>query len=332
MSSLGLGLAVATPLLLLGCGPYSEVGQKLDVALTFATAETFVAASGTEARILVLGRDAGGAPSGFALSALELPQAAGLSGRTYEGSWSENGQGLDLQVQLDYEMPDERGEDLLSRLGSTRTSVDRTLAFTTVRSGDTLTLTGDPAWAGTYLLLTDALGQLGSATAADVGCQFLVANLAVLTSQIRIIGFGGPGMLQYSTAFTYVGTLAGGVKVGLTGGLLSPKTTITYSAFSDFSGVTLAGNQITFANAGGNGHMEGTVAFTFAPTVNGIPGAEETGTILYGQPGGGGDAIQIGDGYVSGGEYVVTLWNGVSATVDPVAPPATSLAACLGLP
>jgi len=312
--------------LALGCGPYAEVGQKLDVALTFASAQSYVTAPGTEARILVLGRDASGSPSGFALSSLELPQAAGISGRTLEGSWSESGGSLVLKVMLDYEMPDERGEGLLNRAGSTRTSVNQTKTLGAVTSGDTLTLSGDSTWEGTYVLLTDALAALGTSTAADADCAFLVANLAVLTSEVRIIGFGGPGMLQYNSPFTYVGTLSGGVEVGLSGGLFTTSTTdINYMSFSDFSGVSLDGEQITYADSGGNGHMQGTVAFTFEPTTNGAPGTEVTGSIKY-------DAVQIGSGVASGGTYLVALAGGGTDNIDPVTAPAESLASCLALP
>jgi hypothetical protein len=322
---LGLRSASTALLVLLACGPYAEVGEKLDVAMTFTTAETFIAAPGTEVRLLVLGHDGSGSASGFALSSLELPQAAGVSGRTLEGTWSETPSELTLQASLDYEMPDERGEGLLDRAGSVRNSVDETIPLSAVRSGDTLTLTGNTDWAGDYVLLTDALGTLGTATAGDAACAFLVANLAVMTSEVRIIGFGGPGMLQYSSPFTYVGTLSGGVRVALAGGLFSPVTTITYSDFSDFSGVSIDGDQITYANSGGNGHLQGTVNFTFSPTLSGAPAPQVTGSIGY-------DAIEISNGYVSGGDYAVSMAGGGTTSVDPVSAPVETVASCLGLP
>jgi hypothetical protein len=304
-------------------GPYAQVGQKLDVAETFASGETWISYVGTEIHLLVLGRDRGGAPIGFALSSFDVSETAGVSGRMLRGTWSEASGTLRLAERLEYTMPDERDKGLLNRAGSQRNDVDRSLVLSAARTPTTLALGGDAAWAATYALLPAALANLGTATADDAACAFHLANLAVMTSQVRIIGFGGPGMLQYHNPQDFVGTLSGFVHVKT--GVPSP-TDITFDGYSDFSGVELDGLQHTNAGLSGDGDMAGTVDFTFRP--DGAPPIH--GTILYGD--GGPDSLQIKNGIAVSGHYLVTFDDGVSAKVSPVGPPTPNIAKCLGLP
>jgi hypothetical protein len=206
--------------------------------------------------------------------------------------------------------------------------VDEPLALVASRSGAQLTLTGDAPLAGSYLALEVALARVGVSTARDAACAFHVANLAVVSSEVRILGFGGPGMTQYSTPATFVGVVSGSVRVE-EHGLFTSTTNITYSGFSDFPGVVIDGTQNTVADASGNGHMWGDVQLALAPAA---PAPAVTGTIGYGVQAGGGNSIVISGGVAGGGHYEVTLGGGGAALVDPVAPPAPSLGDCLSLP
>jgi hypothetical protein len=316
---------------LLSCGPYAELAQKLDVGLTIASGETWIAATGSEVRVLVLGDpDPVSGAAAFAFTASSLPIAAGVSAWATQGSWS--GKATDPSLTLHerylYRMADERGTALLNRHGTTRDDVSTALTFGQSRGGGQLVLTGDASIAGTYVLLTEAMANLGTSTSADAACAFHLANLAVLSSQVRIIGFGSAGMTQYQTAATFRGTLTGDVLVSVHGSL-SATTNITYSNFADFVGVRIDGTQTTHVNAGGNGSMSGVVTFALTPQVGGAATQppEIDGSIDYGA-----DAIQISSGSASGGHYVVTLAGGGAASVDPVAPPSPSVVTCLGLP
>jgi len=323
-------LALLAAAALAGCiGPYAEVGQKLDVAMTFASGETWIAYAGTNVHLLVLGHDRDGRPSGFTLSSFDVRETAGVSGEMLAGSWSEVPGTLRLSARFDYTMPDERGTGLLNRSGSQRKDIDRTLALSADRGPTTLALSGDGAWAGTYALLPDALARLGTATDADGACAFHLANLAVMTSQVRIIGFGSANMLQYNNAQDFVGWLSGSVHVHT--GLPSP-TDITFRTYADFTGVELDGNQHTDTGFSGDGHMEGTVAFTFRPHPAGAatPSPPIHGTILYGD--GGPDSLQIRNGVAAGGHYLVTFDDGTAVKVSPVGPPTPTIAECLQLP
>jgi len=330
MNGRSRGLAALVAVALGGCGPYAELGQKLDVGGTFS-GEVWIAAAGPEARVLVLGEPAAGAATPFAFTSMAIPIAAGVSGWAVQGTIEGGPADATLTVveKLRYALDDERGTPLLNRHGSTRESIDRTLSFGQRRSGEQLVLTGDATMAGTYVRLAQAMTRLVASTPADAACAFHLANLAVLSSQVRIIGFGSAGMSQYQTPATFQGTFTGSVRVAVRG-TLSVTTDITYAGFSDFPGVRLDGTQTTHVNSGGNGYMSGVVAIALLPAA-GSP--ELDGTIGYGPGANVGDAIQISGGSPSGGRYHVTLGGGGAvATVDPMASPSPSLATCLGLP
>lgn len=322
---------LATLLALAGCGPYGVLGQKLDVGLVVGSGETFIAASGSDVRVLFLGDpDPLTGVSQFAFTDSSLPIAAGVAVSTTQGTFtgSASDPSLSLHELLLYQMPDERGTPLLNRGGARRTNVDTTLTFGQSRTGNELTLTGDASIAGSYLLLPEAMAILGSTSATDAACAFHLANLAVLSSEVRIIAFGSAGMSTYRTSATFRGTRSGSVGVSVHG-VSSVTTTITFSGFSDFEGVTIDGAQITHVDSGGNGAMSGILSLTLQPAVSGAATEppEIDGTIDYGA-----DAIQITSGSPTGGQYVLTLAGGGTTTVDPVAPPSPTVATCLGLP
>jgi hypothetical protein len=223
----------------------------------------------------------------------------------------------------------------VNRVGSQRDDTARTLHVTARRDAGRLAVTGDPLLAGTYAGLADALRNLGTRTERDAACAYQVASLGVESSEVRIIGFGGAGMLQYQRAETYVGTVAGSVRVSMSG-YVQNTTRIEYAGFSDQGNVVLTGPQITDADPGGNGHMSGVVAFTLAPAAldPSAAGTPITGTIDYGGAGNPGDAVQISSGNPSGGFYVTSIDGGGTARVaaTAVTVPSPSVADCLALP
>ncbi len=316
-----------------GCGPYTELAQKLDVGAVIAGGETWISAPGSEVRVLLLGSPgSAGSPAPFAFTSMSIPIAAGTAAWSAQGTWtgSASDPSITLRERLLYRMDDESGTPVLNRHGSTRSDVDVTLTFSQSRAGGQLVLTGDPSISGTYVLLPEALARLGSSSPSDAACAFHVANLAVLSSQVRILGFGGALMTQYKTPASFLGTMSGTVDVAVHG-FTSVTTDITYTQFSDFGGVRIDGTQTTHSDASGNGSMSGTMTLAFSPLPS-PPAQELDGAISYGSSDDPGDAIQISGGSVSGGNYVVTLAGGGSAKVSPVGAPSPSVAECLGLP
>lgn len=315
-------LAVASAALLAGCGglgPYADVGQKLDVGLRLTGGEAWVSVADPDVRILVLGRTPDGLPSQFAFSVLSVPVGAGISNHTLQGYWQEHDKMI-LTEQTDYTLPNERSVGLNSRFGSRRRDdVNRVFVLDTTRT-DRLTLGGDPTFAGTYTPLGTALAHLGTATASDAACAYYVANLTVMTAQVRILGFGGPAMVQYRSPETFEGTISGAVRVGMSGDILAPDVRIDFQSLVDFPGVQLDGAQLTHTDSGGNGRTEGTVRFTIQPAA---PAPALTGAVLY--------DLDITNGFAGGGQYHIAIDGGASGTASPITAPSPPIATCLGL-
>lgn len=334
LAALGAALAAA----LGGCGRYAELAQKLDVTARIA-GDTWVAAgaSRTETRLLLVGApDASGAAP-FQFTDISAPVhadgTAGTAVLAYQGTWTETGAGdATLRIAHTYSMPDESGVGILSRLGARRSDDPRTIRVAVARAGGRLTITGDPSLSGTYVGLTEAMRVLGTTTARDAACAYQMFSLAIQSSEVRIIGFGGAGMTQYQRPETYVGTVAGTVRVAMTG-TTTVTTTITYAGFQDQGGIVVDGPQVTTSSWGGDGHMAGVMSYTLTPLpVDPASAVTLTGTLDYGGAGNPADAVQITNGNTSGGVYVSTLSGGVTARVSATAPPDPSPADCLALP
>ena len=320
-----LGLALAW---LAGCGPYAQVGQRLDAGLTVANSEGWIAASGTQVRILILGKDDAGAPASFSYSELDASSGAGGAGgpahpnRTLQGTWSESGGGIGLVTHTEFRLPDERAFKLTDRLGARRDDgLNRSVRLDATRAGNRLTLAGDPAFAATYLPVSEALQHLASATAADAACGFYVANLGVMTAQVRILYFGSALMVQYTSAQDFIGTLSGDVGVYMNG--LGGDVSITFNHLSDIPGITLDVAQVTTSDLGGNGFTRNRLSFTLQPDPLDAAGPRITGSIDYN--------LVITSGTATGGTYTITLGGGATAVTDPVSAPQPPVASCLGL-
>ena len=318
------------------CGLYAQLAQKLDVTARVA-GDTWIAAAGpdrSEIRVLLVGKpDADGAAP-FAFTAMQIPISCGTSAITFQGTWTEVGASgvTTLHVAHAYTLPDERSVPVLSRRGAWRDDTPFTISLTVTRGGGQLDVAGDARLSGTYVPLGQALAALGTATEQDAACAFQIANLGIFSSEVRIIGFNGPGMTQYQQPETYVGTVAGSLRISMSG-FLQNSTTIVYSAFEDQGGVRVDGPQYTNADSGGDGSMSGVMTFALTPLApDGSAGAPITGAIDYGGAGNPADAIQISSGNAAGGVYVVTTDGGGSARVSPVTAPSPSAADCLGLP
>jgi hypothetical protein len=335
----GRAVLLAVTLALGGCGRYAELAQKLDVTARVA-GDTWIAAVGSsqsEVRVLLVGKpDANGVAS-FAYSSIQIPITRSSSAFTFQGTWTEVGASgaTTLEVLHEYTLPDESSVGPFSRVGAQREDAVLTIPLTVTRTAGQLVVAGDQRLAATYVPLGQALAQLGTATARDAACAFQVANLGIDTSEVRIIGFGGVGMSQYQTPATYIGTVAGSLRVSLSLNALTfaSTTTIVYSGFEDLGGVVVDGPQVTSANGGGDGSMSGVMTFALTPLApDGSALAPITGTIDYGGAGNPANAIQITNGTATGGVYVISIDGGGTAQVPPQTAPSPSVAECLALP
>lgn len=280
--------------------------------------------------LLIAKPDANGIAA-FAFTSMPNPPAvAAPAATTLQGTWTEFGSAgaVTLRVAHTYVLKDESSVGLLSRRGSSRDDTQYTIPITVGRDGVRLVVSGADSLAGTYVPFVETLAVLGTATERDAACAFQIFNLAIRSSEARIIGFGGPGMTQYLHSETYVGTVAGSVRVSLSGGLSGSTTTIAYSGFEDFGGVRVSGPQVTSADSGGDGHMSGTMTFTIMPMpMDPAAASTITGTVDYG-------GIRISNGNASGGAYLSSIDGGATAQVDGAATAvfSPSAADCLALP
>lgn len=332
-----LALAIAA----LSCGPYPDVAQRLDVTARVA-GDTWIAAVGdrTELRVLIVGAPQGDGTVRFAFASVHVKLARGDAVFQRQGRWIEVGSSgaTTLHVEHTYSMPDESGESILRRRGTYRSDDAYDVPVTVTRGGGRLVVSGNADVAGTYVPLVEALGALATRTPQDqAACAFHVANVGVLMSQGRIIGFGGPGITQYRSAESFVGTVAGTLRISatLSGGFPPDHSTVTqeYSGFQDNGGVRLDGPMVADADSGGNGHMSGVVTVTITPAAaDGTPGAPITGTIDYGGAGVPANALQLVNGNAEGGYYTLAIAGGGTALVQPQTPPSPSVSDCLGLP
>ncbi len=335
-------IAIALGLSAAGCGPYAEIAQKLDVTARVA-GDTWIARGGPdEIRILLVGKPSSEGAAPFSFSSVHVPVSAGTAVYTFQGTWTEVGSAgaTTLSVEHEYTYPDESSIGILQRVGTTRSDDGFQLRLTVARSAGQLVVTGDGRLAGTYVPLAETLGRVGTAvTGSDAAaCAFQIANLGMLRSEGRIIGFGGPGITQYLQAEQYVGTVSGSLEISaeLSGGYPIPthsKVTIRYAAFQDIGGVTVDGPMVTDADSGGNGVMSGRMTFAFSPiAADGTLGTPITGWIDYGGAGDPALAIQIVGGNPVAGSYIVAVDGGGTAQVPTATAPSPSVPQCLALP
>jgi hypothetical protein len=331
---LGAAVTLAVAAGLGACGPYAQLAQKLDVTAQIA-GDTWIAAVGpgrSGTRILLVARPDANGNARFAFS--DLPGGANATTTTLQGTWLETGSAGDVTLRVDhsYTLPGDGS-------GARRDDSARVLHLTANRDqAGRLVLSGNPALAGTYAGFADALRNLGTAAEISAACAFLIPNLAVMTSEIRIIGFGGNAMFQYQRPATFVGTVAGSVDVALDVSLTgnSAHTTIRYAGFQDFGGVTLDGPQITDTSLAANGHMSGVVRFALSPAPVDPAGVATPilGSIDYGSADPG-NAVVINGGDPVGGSYLMSIEGGLSGSLVPVTfvnTPSSAVADCLSLP
>ncbi len=323
--------ALAALLLLSGClsAPYPNLFERLDFGNQLS-GDTWVSYAdtpdGEEVRVLVLGAPTAEAPvPRFSFTAVR-PRSV----RKLQGTWAASAAqpSVVFSVELVFEMPDESQRPVTQRVGATRRQVSYDEPLDASLAGQNLVLSGGSGELdGTYTLFAQALAALGGPAGVTPACAFRVFNLTILSSQVRIPGFNGTSIIQYTTPATFVGEVAGSVRIGVSS-VLSPLTEITYTDFVDFPGAGVEGTQSTRVNTSGTGSMFGTLPFVLKP-VEPLPPIQ--GTVGYGVSGGGGDSIRLTNGNVTGGSYAVEVTGGASGLVDAVNVPGPTTATCLGL-
>ncbi|HZX42350.1 MAG TPA: hypothetical protein VFE93_10960, partial [Myxococcaceae bacterium] len=260
MSRPALGAAALVGAGLLAClGPYPNVGEKLD-GVDQVHGTTYIALDAGAARILILAPFDGGRTAPFTRIDEKQPRAVD----TLQGTYSGGNLDVDFSSTTVFSLPNEASESVSSRSGASR----RQLAPPRVSqvhidatTTEVLDLSGSSDLAGRYRRLLGRTVLIADAGSNAAACAFHMANLAVESSEARIPGFNSAGMTQYlNRVEPFEGILSGQVTVGLVG-LFSPVSTITFTNYADFEGVTLDGVQISSTDTGGNGALSGVLGF-----------------------------------------------------------------------
>lgn len=156
---------------------------------------------------------------------------------------------------------------ILSRRGAQRTDLTtpRDVAISLAKAGEKLQATVGGV-AGTYTNMYDLIGDLQMTNVTEAEDIFRLINLPLYSSQVRIPGFGGAGMVNYGTTTTFYSAI-GGEEAGslftikVENALRMPDTTIAFKAFQDMSGIVMDGPQRVLVSLKGDGDMSGIVNF-----------------------------------------------------------------------
>lgn len=196
---------------------------------------------------------------------LENPPA---DGETYRGLWtmsvlydfirqpelgilSRNG-----AKRTEYPLPENQPIPSLPRAPETaNTTVEREIEFYREGSRLSFTVDGETKWFEEFGPIAQSLDP----TVDEELTNFArMANVGLLVSQVRVIGFGSKGMTNYRTAKNFGGLMGGNLNVGISVSIdFNADATLDYQEFSDVPGLTLHGAQLVKVSPKGNGNMGG---------------------------------------------------------------------------
>ena len=288
-------------------GGYPDLGSRLDTLVSIgdggATAWMKTDDEGAS-DILVLGDTADADTGRFAL----LHLRPNSTGTLRVGTYVVDDERIMLSVESEYRKISQLDVPPSARDGSVREDFDPPTVLACeadmVDGKLDIMLDGNPS------LMTNLWDVISTVDPAAQGgaamlCRFF--NLPVVSLQMRIPGFGGAGLLQYSgEPSNFAGVIGGKGSIRMTS-VLSPTAEIAFADFRDFPGITVDGYQISATDMAGDGSLTGTMNFTMQdPRLEGA--FSVSGEISY-------DMV-LRNGTPSDGGYNVTLSNGTSDFVS----------------
>lgn len=279
-------------LTMLGCDPngYPHLGENFDVSAACSASSTSwirqsldPSAGETEedqlfTEVLILGHgmtDDDPATVGcMYLVGLTRPGSALMD----QGLFQFDGSGMTKgtwTVDYGYDFTRQPGTSLLERNGSFRIEVlpPEQRSIELIRRDDQLVLTVNGE-SKTFESLTAIAESLDVRDPNELRYFVRLLNVGLLTSQIRVLGFGGPGMRSYTEPANFAGLVsgeAGRLFVGVDVSIGNVNATLDYQEFSDIPGMTLSGPQLVNTNWQGDGNMGGTQSVSFASDLSSPP-------------------------------------------------------------
>jgi hypothetical protein len=217
------------------------------------------------------------------------------------GSYSLDATGKGFAVHnLAYDFKYDPDTSILGRDGSLRqdlkTPVSEPLTIAADGSQIILSLSGD---ARRLTALGEVVESVDVHTQKGAEATFTLFSLPMLTSQVRLLGFGGGSMTQYvDQTATFGGLIRNKFTVSVES-WLSPNTLISYYQLEDLSGIVIDGPQKTNVDTSGNGQMDGVLNFIMRGT-GGVSDVAIRGHLDYA-------GLQIRNGIAAGGQYALTI-------------------------
>ena len=309
-------------------GPYQIIGQELDPTVSLGDQPTWIQATPQQTTLIVFAATDGGGSAPFTLTTIAPDQSA----VTYTGTYYATATTVTLQSTLKYVLTNQYDIPVTSRNGSQRFDVDAGATYVTSLDGGILTLTGTPSL-GSFASFGTALGSLQATNQSQAECLMRVFELSVLSSEVRILGFNGPSIIQYTTPATFNGVLIGDVTIGVES-LFTPNTTLAYQQFSDFTGFVLDGSQYSQTDLSGNGYISSALGFqmTNVPPDGGPAQTVIAGSVSYGNADGSPPSILLNAGTPSGGSYQLVVDGGASFLVPYTVINNMDVTACISTP
>jgi hypothetical protein len=146
----------------------------------------------------------------------------------------------------------------------------------------------------------DVVQNLDPNTAEGRDDVFRFLNLAIYTSAVRIVGFGGLGMSSYLGSVShFVSLVTNEYSVEVRGKLTQPNTYLTYSQFEDLNGVIVDGAQLSATDISGTGDLSGILTWRIRGSDDPDDIALE-GTLDY-------EGVHVKNGVASSGTYTFTI-------------------------
>jgi hypothetical protein len=198
---------------------------------------------------------------------------------------------------LAYEFTYQPERSVLDRDGSRRTDYPTPVSrrFSIVTEGAQLVVTLDETTMR-MSALADVVAKVDVRTQAGGEAIFRLFNLPLLTSQVRLLGFGSGAMTQYVDANAEFGGLIRNSFTVNVDSFLDPNTLILYHQLEDLTGVVVDGAQRSDVDTHGNGHMDGSLSYLMF----GSGGVTLRGRIDYSD-------LKIGNGVAAGGSYSLAV-------------------------
>ncbi len=287
-----------------GCnmGADPDLGAKLDT-LTSIGRENATAWMRTDedghSELLVLGGSADGDSKRFVLTTF-FPD---MTGTLDAGTYTSTDERIVLRVESEYTKKLELDLPPISRTGSVREdfAVPKEISYAAAVKGGLLHLRPK---AGAEIVMTEFWDVMAKIDlSADAGFDMLsrTFNLTTVSLQMRIPGFGGAGLLNYSNGPSeFVGAVDGASTIEMTS-ILPAAADIRLNGFQDFPGMVFTGNQLSTTDMDGNGNLTGTIHFTMKDPRKGRTLRIE-GDLTY--------SLTLTNGTTSDGGYEVTLTTG----------------------